>query len=604
MSEQSWWNRLVRPAKWLWIWRLGMLLVLTPTVLLMILIDRGGGRMLAAWWAWCWLPVIAGGIIAMVGWYGCMAWWMARSPGGLRGWRFGLLLIPGVGLVWNWVESERIAIGVSGHLPGAARRGVRLSAAVASTLPMLCVIFAGGAIWRAMMGKSVDGMVMELGWGLLLYGCVFDVAAGMLNNCVRFREVEPYSSAKRRRELALVLGLGVVLPLALAAGWWGYWTGRIRVAVDRIAAAGLTETIPEELRPDIDPEAQAELKRLFEGVEASDLGYQYCTRWSMHVERRWRKCLAEYAERVAEFERRLDGEIRFDIDASDAVFLSRYYWIALRLADADGDREGVRANLKRLENLFVRLPGVRTSLQDEFGAGMTYWAAAGGLARLDDAALAWLRQTPLLRDLRLEYRMLAVDPAIVAFRDRSSWSAPWQVQCDAGAWESIAWSFENFCRDYWECDWSTTPEGPEYPHFFYRKFFQIFETVAYHPHHEVRRRAVSALIALETCRRATGGFPERLDELVPEFLDAVPVNPRDGAPAVYEIGEFSCYVTTAVPGRDERMKSYYGSSKPRSKDLTGELFSVTRESVSEMQTVVRLTFGTLSFTLPLEVEDE
>ena len=41
-------------------------------------------------------------------------------------------------------------------------------------------------------------------------------------------------------------------------------------------------------------------------------------------------------------------------------------------------------------------------------------------------------------------------------------------------------------------------------------------------------------LALERFRLATGGLPETLDQLVPEYLEAVPVDPFEGNPIRYE----------------------------------------------------------------------
>lgn len=49
------------------------------------------------------------------------------------------------------------------------------------------------------------------------------------------------------------------------------------------------------------------------------------------------------------------------------------------------------------------------------------------------------------------------------------------------------------------------------------------------------------LVALHRYRRANGALPERLDDLVPAFLPAVPVDPFDGAPFRYDRGRGLVY---------------------------------------------------------------
>ena len=45
--------------------------------------------------------------------------------------------------------------------------------------------------------------------------------------------------------------------------------------------------------------------------------------------------------------------------------------------------------------------------------------------------------------------------------------------------------------------------------------------------------AIRTAIAIERYRRKNGSLPENLDQLVPEFIDAVPTDPFDGRPLRY-----------------------------------------------------------------------
>ncbi len=54
---------------------------------------------------------------------------------------------------------------------------------------------------------------------------------------------------------------------------------------------------------------------------------------------------------------------------------------------------------------------------------------------------------------------------------------------------------------------------------------------------DVRVRAhlelAKAALAIERCRLATGQVPEKLEELVPQYLEQVPIDPFDGQPVRY-----------------------------------------------------------------------
>jgi hypothetical protein len=56
-------------------------------------------------------------------------------------------------------------------------------------------------------------------------------------------------------------------------------------------------------------------------------------------------------------------------------------------------------------------------------------------------------------------------------------------------------------------------------------------------HIESQRRMAVLRIAAERFRLRHGRYPERAEDLVPEFLAAVPLDPLDGQPVRYRIGE-------------------------------------------------------------------
>jgi hypothetical protein len=53
------------------------------------------------------------------------------------------------------------------------------------------------------------------------------------------------------------------------------------------------------------------------------------------------------------------------------------------------------------------------------------------------------------------------------------------------------------------------------------------------PVSRARLRCAAVAMALERYRQKHGRWPDRLTDLVPEFLSAVPVDPFDGAPLRY-----------------------------------------------------------------------
>lgn len=52
---------------------------------------------------------------------------------------------------------------------------------------------------------------------------------------------------------------------------------------------------------------------------------------------------------------------------------------------------------------------------------------------------------------------------------------------------------------------------------------------------EAKRQAIAAVVAAERYRRLHGDWPQRLDQLVPEFLSDIPRDPADGQPVRYSL---------------------------------------------------------------------
>ncbi|MBX3743763.1 MAG: hypothetical protein KF833_00495 [Verrucomicrobiae bacterium] len=97
-------------------------------------------------------------------------------------------------------------------------------------------------------------------------------------------------------------------------------------------------------------------------------------------------------------------------------------------------------------------------------------------------------------------------------------------------------------------------------------------TRAYHA--EAVSRLALAGLALERHRLAEGRYPDRLDALVPRFLESVPIDPMDGQPLRYRLtdtGDFQLY-SVGEDHRDDhgtrpRPGMSTGTHAPRSGDL-------------------------------------
>jgi hypothetical protein len=68
---------------------------------------------------------------------------------------------------------------------------------------------------------------------------------------------------------------------------------------------------------------------------------------------------------------------------------------------------------------------------------------------------------------------------------------------------------------------------------------QFVESIAYA---ETRLRCLEAAIAVERFRLGTGRLPQRLDELVPLYLEAVPVDPFSQIPVILRVEKGVCWI--------------------------------------------------------------
>lgn len=126
---------------------------------------------------------------------GLCSFWMARLPGGLKGWRLGLLLLWPVSYLWRIVECFRCSYGL-------LRGGSRWRMAAALICAGLIPVSAFGYLYSVALPK----------FPLLIPNCLWVLFfAGLdrlLSPVALRREVIPTSAGKRRFQLALVLGIG------------------------------------------------------------------------------------------------------------------------------------------------------------------------------------------------------------------------------------------------------------------------------------------------------------------------------------------------------------------------------------------------------------
>jgi hypothetical protein len=91
----------------------------------------------------------------------------------------------------------------------------------------------------------------------------------------------------------------------------------------------------------------------------------------------------------------------------------------------------------------------------------------------------------------------------------------------------------------------------------YCKAFDFYGTSAVHP------KLIVVVIAAERYRLARGKFPEQLDQLVPDFLPAVPNDPFDGQPLrIYSREDKFAVYSVGMDGKDDGGKDDQGFGKP------------------------------------------
>ena len=80
---------------------------------------------------------------------------------------------------------------------------------------------------------------------------------------------------------------------------------------------------------------------------------------------------------------------------------------------------------------------------------------------------------------------------------------------------------------------------------------------------EARTRAAAAAVAIERYRLKNGSVPEKLDQLVPEFLLAVPADPYDGQPLRYvtTVAGYTVYSVGATASTTAGGKTNYAATR-------------------------------------------
>ena len=87
------------------------------------------------------------------------------------------------------------------------------------------------------------------------------------------------------------------------------------------------------------------------------------------------------------------------------------------------------------------------------------------------------------------------------------------------------------------------------------------------------RDTLVAAIAAERFRLKTGKFPAELDELVPDYLPGVPIDPIDGQPLrrIVTSDEFTVY-SIGIDRKDDGGQS--PADKPHEPDIVGRVSSI------------------------------
>jgi hypothetical protein len=94
--------------------------------------------------------------------------------------------------------------------------------------------------------------------------------------------------------------------------------------------------------------------------------------------------------------------------------------------------------------------------------------------------------------------------------------------------------------------------------------------MGYEFEHVAQLEVAKTLLAVERYRLARASLPETLDQLVPDYLAAVPVDPFDGAPLRYKRFDRSFLVySVGEDGKDDG-----GKQEPKKTEKSGETWDL------------------------------
>lgn len=435
---------------------------------------------------------VAGGLLLWLGTAGLYSFWMARLPGGLKGWRLGLLLLPGVNVVWNLFETWRITNGVMRNASRPQRALAILSGLLASAALLTAAGLLGYHLYRSYIGGYyfMDGYSSFFGFALILliWLVAFSVMGNCLNRMAWVLPIQPASVTRRRRQLGIVLGVGIVLPLTGMGVWWA--SEYIRVGkIEKRYAALMVPSISAETPP-AKPVLLAERPT-------------FLIEWPPGYEEKWRRSAAE--------------AVRAEEHSSPAYRAVAGAAMA-QAALLDGNREAFNARIAAM----CRTADADTApVLVETMFDILQWSMLTGRGDLlDDAVLVeviqWCRDVePVLFDL-CRLRLDAVYRRYMEERRGGTLQGPRELSVHRTFLEGL-YAMRTRCEDSFASrnTWSLFPDWNQ-------KIAQVEAALKACDQGIDLARVMRVGLACELYRRRHGYFPGNLADLVPGYLDALP----------------------------------------------------------------------------------
>lgn len=486
-------------------------------------------RFLPSWTVWAGLAVMVSALLVQY------AGWLARLPGGLKGWRLGLLAFPGFGVVWGACESFRCVR----HLLHRNRIGQVLWGIVAG---LAFAALAAALLWILWRCRRVGiyGLSRSGGaWGFFMaWAGLWGMLAWRLNRAAWRFEIVPTSSFRRRTQLALLLGLGWAAPLLIACGWYGWHALRLQRAFGEFARLGAA------------------------GVYKPLAGYDESAAMTDRLKLDW----SIPAEDMQALEAQV---VRLDPWLFDTAPPLDYYFIAseavtacLRLALQaleKGEMEAVLRNFRRLQCWRRIAPSVMDQAAAAHDRLLQAAAEAGALRHFPEDELREILCPEA--EGEPEYAMALKQPAYLAeylvldpenefsFLRTPGWL--W-IGPEADAASLMAWSARACTVD--AAERGMPPEFLSFPRddILHDAFRALVPDILEDRDREVRLLRIGRLaLAAERYRRQYGRYPESPHALTPEFLAALPTDPVSGTVPDYRFEDrFLVIGTYPVAGRD------------------------------------------------------